>query len=81
MGVFLGTTAIFGTIGSLIIGIIIDDFNISSQEKKGWLIAINTAIPCLFAAFFFYISSIHYAEYRATLVQEKAEAEDKASAY
>ena len=30
MGVFLFATAIFGTIGTLIIGVIIDDFHISS---------------------------------------------------
>lgn len=35
MGVFLFATAIFGTIGTLVIGTIVDDFHISSQARKG----------------------------------------------
>ena len=79
MGVFLFATAIFGTIGTLVIGVLVQDFHIVSQEKKGWLLTVNTAIPCLIAALFFYISSIHYAEFRRNLEVEKEEAQDKAS--
>ena len=67
MGIFLFATAIFGTIGSFVIGALIQDFHISSQQRKGWLLAVNTAIPCIFSAIFFYISSIHYEEFRRTL--------------
>ena len=35
MGVFLFATAIFGTIGTLVIGTIVDDFQVSSQARKG----------------------------------------------
>ncbi len=64
MGVFLFATAIFGTIGTLLIGIIVDDFHISAQDKKGWLLTVNTAVPCVFSAIFFYIASIHYEKFR-----------------
>ena len=68
MGVFLSCTGVFGTLGTLLIGAIVDDYHISAQDKKGWLLTVNTALPCLFSAIFFYISSIHYAEYRRNLL-------------
>ena len=71
MGVFLSCTGVFGTLGTLAIGAIVDDFHISHQDRKGWLLTVNTAGPCLIAAVFFYISSFYYAEYRANLVDEK----------
>ena len=64
IGVFLFATAIFGTIGTLLIGAIINDFHISSQERKGWLLAVNTAVPCFISAVLFYMASIHYEEHR-----------------
>ena len=64
IGVFLFATAIFGTIGTLLIGAIEKDFHISSQERKGWLLAVNTAVPCFVSAILFYMASIHYAEHR-----------------
>lgn len=79
MGVFLFATAIFGTIGSLVIGTIIDDFHIQSQEYKGYLLAVNTALPCAIGAFFFWISSIHYEKFRRQIEDEKIEAQTKAS--
>ena len=81
IGVFLFATAIFGTIGTLVIGAIINDFHISSQERKGWLLAANTAIPCLISAFLFYMASIHYEEHRRQLEAEKEDAQTKASNY
>jgi len=81
MGVFLFATAIFGTIGSLVIGVIIDDFHIKSQTYKGEIIAINTALPCLISALLFYIAKSHYADFRRQVEIEKEEASVKASQY
>ena len=64
MGVFLFATAIVGTIGTYIIGVVIDDFHISSQQKQGWLIAVNTAGPCLVSTILFWVASIHYAKFK-----------------
>lgn len=79
MGVFLFATAIFGTIGTLIIGVIIDDFHITSQSRKGWLLAVNTALPCLCSSILFYVASHHYAKFRKNLEEENEEVEVKAS--
>ena len=79
MGVFLFATAIFGTIGSLVMGAMIDDFHISAQNKKGWLLTLNTSLPSFLAAICFYVSSIYYAEFRKNISEEKEVAIGKAS--
>lgn len=81
MGVFLFATAIFGTVGTLVIGTIVEDFHIQSQAKKGWLIALNTAVPCLISSILFYISSIHFLKFKQKVQEDKTEALAKASNY
>lgn len=81
MGVFLFATAIFGTIGSALIGFVFQDFHITTQQNKGYIIAFNTAFPCLVSAILFYISKSHYAEFRRNLEIAKENATVKASSY
>ena len=77
MGVFLFSTAIVGTIGTAIVGVVIS--GVTDQKKEGLIIALNTAIPCILAAFTFWISSIHYGRFKEQLEKEKDDAQAKAS--
>ena len=83
MGVFLFATAIVGTIGTFIIGAVLGDYEkeFKSQQHKGWLLALNTAGPCLISAILFWIASIHYGRFKQNIEAEKEEAEVKASQF
>ena len=52
---------------------------LDSQEDKGKLLAINTAVPCAIASLFFFISGNYYAKHKKELEVEKEDALTKAS--
>ena len=81
MGVFFFATAIFGTIGTFVIGWLVEDFHIQSQERKGWLLTVNTALPCLASSILFYVSAGYYERFRNSLEMDREEAQTKASNY
>lgn len=81
MAVFLCTTAMSGSLGIYIVGKVQDDGDEQTQESKGKLIALNTAIPSFIAAIFFYISGIFYGRVKKEKEMVKEEALTKASQY
>ena len=81
MAVFLCATAMFGSIGIQIVGQIQIDMKIETQADKGKLLAINTALPCLIASVFFYISGIYYGRVKREMEIQKEDAMTKASQF
>ena len=81
MAVFLFATAISGMIGTLVVGEVIDGLEITEQRDIGYVIAINTGVPCIFAALMFYITSFHYERQMKAQNTEKEVALEKASVF
>ena len=63
MAVFLFATAISGTIGTFVVGKVIDSLEEETQKSKGYIIALNTGIPCVLAAIMFFITSFYYEKH------------------
>ena len=81
MAVFLCATAMAGSLGIYVVGQIQIEMKIETQADKGKLLAINTAVPSLIAAVFFYISGIYYGRVKREMEMEKEDAMTKASQY
>lgn len=54
---------------------------LESQEDKGKLLAVNTAVPCAIAAVLFFISGNFYAQHKKEMELEKEDAMTKASQF
>ena len=81
MGVFLFATSLSGTAATLIVGVLDTDLHVKKQFGKGKVIWLNTALPCILAMVFFYISGIYYDRFRRNLAKEVEEVQEKASQF
>ena len=81
MGVFLFATSLSGTAATLIVGVLDTDLHVKKQLGKGKVIWLNTALPCILAMVFFYISGIYYDRFRRNLAKEVEEVQEKASQF
>lgn len=64
IGVFQFATVMTGTLALLVIGGMISGFNIDAlknQRDLGYILALNTVLPCIAATFCFYRAGTHYA--------------------
>jgi hypothetical protein len=81
MAVFLFATAISGSIGSFLVGDLLNRDKDISQEDIGFILALNTSIPCLAAAVFFFLVQFPYMRMMESTQQEVGVAVEKASTY
>ena len=76
IGVFLFFTTISGTICTVTLGALIDTYAEHDMKTLGYILAASASIPCLVAAFCFYMAGFHYAEFKSKATEEKAAALD-----
>ena len=81
MGVFLFATSLTGTAATLIVGVMDTKYHVKEQIGKGKVIWLNTALPCVLAMVFFYISGIYYDRFRRNLAKEVEDVQEKASQF
>ena len=81
MGVFLFATSLTGTAATLVVGVMDTKYHVKEQIGKGKVIWLNTALPCVLAMVFFYISGIYYDRFRRNLAKEVEEVQEKASQF
>ena len=86
MAVFLCLTGISGMCGTFLAGEIetlfdIDTTEESSQDGIGYVIALNTVIPSLIAAIFFYVCGFYYEAHMIEVTKEVDDALEKATQY
>jgi hypothetical protein len=71
IGVFQFATAMSGTMALVTVGSIISGLNIdvlTDQRALGYILALNTVLPCIAATFCFYMAGTHYV---AQMTQKK----------
>ena len=86
MAVFLCLTGLSGMCGTFLAGEIetllgIDATSEASQDGIGYVIAINTVVPSLIAAIFFYICGFYYEAHMIEVTKEVDDALEKATQY
>ena len=66
VGVFFFGTAIAQTLSAVVVGQLITDYNLTQNNVTmlGGIITLNTALPCLLAAFCFYKSGEPYSQFK-----------------
>ena len=64
IGVYLFGTTIAGTLGSFVVGELITLYAPEGGYTVGVIMAVNTSVPCLVAAFCFYMAGGHYSEFK-----------------
>ena len=74
IGVFLFFTTISGTICTVTLGALIGKYAEDDMNTLGYILAASASIPCLIAAFCFYMAGFHYAEFKTKAAEEKAAA-------
>jgi len=82
VGVFFFATAMSQTLSTIVVGNLVKSYKLDDPaniNQLGFVLMLNTSVPCFLATFCFYLSGSHYEKQKRAIEDEKEEASIAAS--